>query len=295
MKKLMLIAFAALACSCFAAAISPPSTAVATRLPDEKQEPYWAGKGFWNRRHAAKLAEIAVGPKEYDCVFVGDSITHNWEGWSDPIDVVKVTRQYEIGKLKFPNGPGRKVWNEMKEKYRLLNLGVGGDSTQHVLWRMENGEMDGYRARCVMLMIGANNYQPAEDVVAGIKACVDKIAEKQPQAKILLSPIFPSKHEASHPRRLFENRVNAAIRLFADGKKVIWVDFNARFLEPDGTLAPEMMPDFLHPLERGYRIWQKAVEPYLVTAESVWIKGAEKEMNAFYGFSATFEAQNGDK
>lgn len=295
MKKLSLITLAALACSCFAATISPPGTAVATRLPDEQQEPFWAGKGFWNRRHAAKLAEIAAGPKEYDCVFVGDSITHNWEGWSDPIDVVKVTRQHEIGKLKFPNGPGSRVWNEMKGKHRLLNLGVGGDSTQHVLWRLENGEMDGYRARCVMLMIGANNYQPADDVAAGIKACVDKIAEKQPQAKILLSPIFPSRREPSDTRRLFENRVNAIIRRFADGKKVVWVDFNAQFLEPDGTLTPEMMPDFLHPLERGYRIWQNAVEPYLVKAENVWIKGAEMEMNAFYGFSAAFKAKSGDK
>jgi len=294
MKRMMLIALAVLACSCFAAAISPPATAVATRRPDEKQEPYWAGKGFWNRRHAAKLAEIAAGPKEYDCVFVGDSITHNWEGWSDPVDVVKVTHQYEIGKLKFPNGPGRKVWDEMKTRYRLLNLGIGGDSTQYVLWRLENGEMDGYRARCVMLMIGANNYQPVDDVVAGIKACVDKIAEKQPQAKILLSPIFPSRRSASDPRRLFENRVNAAIRHFADGKKVVWVDFNAQFLEPDGTLTPEMMPDYLHPLEQGYRIWQTAVEPYLVKAENVWVKGAEKEMNAFYGFAATFKAKPGD-
>lgn len=244
---------------------SLPETCVPTRVPDSAQNPYWAGEGYWNRRHAAKLAEIAAGPKDYDCVFVGDSITHNWEGWSDPIDVEKVTRQYEKGRLKFPNGPGRAVWEELKGKYALLNLGIGGDSTQHVLWRLENGEMDGYRTRFVMLMIGANNGQPAADIAAGVKACVAGIAQRHPEACILLSPIFPSHALATDPRRLVENEVNAEIRKLADGKKVVWVDFNKRFLTPDGTLTREMMPDLLHPLEPGYRIWREAIEPYLET------------------------------
>ena len=271
-----------------------PAPAVPTALPASEQNPYWAGKDFWNRRHKAKLDEIAKGPRSYDCVFIGDSITHNWEGWSDPIDVEKVTRQYSAGVLKFPNGPGRRVWHEMCKRWNLLNLGIGGDCTQHVLWRMDHGELDGYKTRFVMLMIGANNDEPERDVVAGIKMCIEKIFEKHPESRILLSPIFPSHASASDPRRLWENHVNTEIRKFADGVKVIWVDFNARFLTPDGTLTTEVMPDLLHPLEPGYRIWREAVEPFFSGASAVWIEGAEKEMNAFYGFAAEFEAKAGD-
>ena len=181
---------AALMCGvCAAEESAALPSPVSARVQDTR---YWAGKGYWDRRHAAKLAEIAAGPKEYDFVFLGDSITHNWEGWSDPIDVSKVTKAYERGELHFPNGPGRTVYEEMKREFRLLNLGVGGDSTEHVLWRLDNGEMDGYVTRGVMLMIGTNNSGKPESVAAGVKAILAKIAEKQPQAKVLLLPIFPS-------------------------------------------------------------------------------------------------------
>ena len=260
---------------------------------------YWAGKGYWDRRHAAKLAEIAAGPKEYDFVFLGDSITHNWEGWSDPIDVSKVTKAYERGELHFPNGPGRAVYEEMKKEFRLLNLGVGGDSTQHVLWRLDNGEMDGYRTRGVMLMIGTNNSGKPEEVASGVKAILAKIAEKQPQAKVLLLPIFPSGAKAGVGRRARNDAVNAIIKGYADGDKVIWCDFNAKMLEPDGTLTRDMMPDLLHPLEKGYRIWRAAVEPHMraivsdfTVAKPVWVKGREDEINGYYGFAAQFECDD---
>ena len=234
---------------------------VPAALPLAKQNPYWAGEAFWNRRHEAKLAEIAAGPKEYDFVFIGDSITHNWEGWSDPIDIKKVTAAYESGLLKFPNGPGRRVYEEMKSEFRLLNLGMGGDCTQQVLWRLENGELDGYRTRGVMLMIGTNNGGRPEEVAAGVKAILDKIAEKQPAARTILLPIFPHMKDPGHERRRRNDAVNGIIRGYADGKKVVWCDFNDRFLSSDGTLSEDMMPDLLHPLESGYRIWRAAVEP----------------------------------
>lgn len=238
----------------------------AAAVPADAQNPYWAAAGFWDRRHQAKLAEIAKGPKEYDCVFVGDSITHNWEGWSEPADVEKVTRQFEAGRLKFPNGPGRKEWDAMGRKWRILNLGVGGDRTQNVLWRFDHGELDGYSARNVMLMIGANNAGPKEEIVGGIRACVERILTKHPESRVLLSPILPSGPRADSPRRLLENAVNEEIAKLADGTRIVWVDFRTRLLEPDGTLSASMMPDFLHPLERGYKIWREAVEPYLESA-----------------------------
>ena len=240
-----------------------PATAIAQAVPVERQSPYWAGPEFWNRRHAAKLAEIAAGPKEYDFVFLGDSITHNWEGWSDPKDVEVVTKAYEKGRLKFPNGPGRKVWEEMKKEFRLLNLGCGGDKTQNVLWRIENGELDGYRTKGVALMIGTNNGESPKEVAEGIKAVVRRILEKQPDASVVLMPIFPSGGSRDNKRRQRNDRVNEIIRPMADGKRVIWLDFNKDFLEPDGSLSKAMMPDYLHPVEHGYRLWRAAIEPVM--------------------------------
>jgi hypothetical protein len=93
------------------------------------------------------------------------------------------------------------------------------------------------------------------------------------------------------------DRVNEIIRTFADGEFIIWHDFNTRFLCPDGTLSEKVMPDLLHPLEPGYRIWREEIEPLMEKiafgfrkARPVWVKGASSEMNAFYGFSASFEA-----
>ena len=243
------------------------TTTIPVPVAPSEQSPYWAGPGYWDRRHIAKLAEIAAGPKEYDCVFVGDSITHNWEGWSDPADVAVVTAAYASGELKFPNGPGRVVWEDLKAQgLRLLNIGIGGDRTQNVLWRLDHGEMDGYRARFVSLMIGTNNVEDSpEDRAEGIRAILAKITRLQPDATVLLHPIFPCGAAPDDPRRVSCGRTNAIVRRFADGGRIVWLDFNARFLQPDGSLSAAMMPDFLHPLEEGYRIWADALRPFLRT------------------------------
>ena len=248
-----------------------PITAVPAPVPPSEQSPYWAGPGYWDRRHVAKLAEIAAGPKEYDCVFLGDSITHNWEGWSDPADIAVVTAAYASGELKFPNGPGRAVWEELKAQgLRLLNIGIGGDRTQNVLWRLDHGEMDGYRTRFVSLMIGTNNVDDTpEDRAEGIRAVLAKIAEKQPDATILLTPIFPNGATKDDPGRIPRDKTNAIIRGFADGRRIVWLDFNDKFLDADGNLSAEMMPDFLHPLEAGYRIWADALRPLLLASPPI--------------------------
>jgi len=239
------------------------ATTVAEPVPVERQSPYWAAPGYWDRRHAEKIREIAEGPGEYDFVFIGDSITHNWEGWNDPVDVECVAKAYEQGRLKFPNGPGRKVWKEMKKEFRLLNLGCAGDCTQQVLWRLDQGEMDGYRTRGVALMIGTNNGESAEEVAEGIKAVVRKILEKQPEAKVVLMPIFPADPNPSGPRRSRNAKASELAKSIADGKRVVWLDFNDAFLAPDGTLSADMMPDYLHPVEPGYRLWRAAIEPVM--------------------------------
>ena len=221
----------------FAVLTCVAATTDSETVPPKHQNTWWAGPGYWDRRHAAKLKEIAAGPKEYDFVFLGDSITHGWEGWSDKADLEAVDKAYGQGMLKFRNGPGRKVWDEMKKEFRLLNLGCGGDKTQNVLWRLDHGEMDGYKTRGVALMIGTNNGESAEEIAEGIKAVVRKILEKQPGAKVVLMPIFPAEHSPSAPRRIRNARASELAKSVADGERVIWLDFNNVFLEKDGTLS----------------------------------------------------------
>ena len=201
--------------------------------------------GWWEKRHAEKLAQIASSGGKIDIVFIGDSITHNWEGARGP-----------------GSDHGGKPLAELKKKYSVLNLGFGGDGTQNVLWRLLNGELDGYAAKYIVLMIGTNNGGRPENTAAGIRAILDLIARKQPQAVTILLPIFPSGATADHPWRVRNAKVNALIKPFADGRRVIWCDFNARFLNPDGTLKKElMMPDNLHPAPPAYEIWAEEVTP----------------------------------
>ena len=226
----------------------------------------WAGDGFWDRRHAEILNTIAEGPKEYDCVFVGDSITHNWTGWSDAADLAVASNAYRIGRVKFAPSPGLPVWREMAKKYRLLNLGLAGDDTSQVLWRLRNGELEGYAARNFVVMIGTNNpdWQHPDFAAAGVHAIVCEIAERHPESRIILHPVFPRGSSPDSPERVARERTNGVIRSFADGERVVWLDFNDRFLSADGKLPQAVFPDFLHPLEAGYRIWREALEPLLL-------------------------------
>jgi len=188
---------------------------------------------------------VANGGKEYDVVMVGDSITHRW------------VRQ---------GCGGEALWKELSSKYRMLNLGIGGDRTENVFWRMRNGELTGYKAKVFTLMIGTNNGINSwqwRGTVEGIKAIVDEIKAKHPESKIVLMPIFPRDASPKSGTRVYRDKVNDEIKAFADGKTVVWLDFNAKFLEPDGTLTKAMMPDLLHPHAAGYKIWYDSLVPVL--------------------------------
>ncbi len=176
-----------------------------------------------------------------DVVFLGDSITHGWEG------------------------NGREVFKKLCADYRILNLGHSGDRTEHLIWRFLNGEMEGYKTKLFMLMIGTNNgNDSAEDVAAGIKRIIEITQKFHPESKMLLLPIFPRNQDAKQNHRIKNEKTNAIIRGYADGRKVIWCDFNDKFLEPgpDKVLPRSIMPDLLHPNHDGYLIWEAAVRPY---------------------------------
>ena len=192
---------------------------------------------WWTARLLQKRNQIADSKGEIDLVFFGDSITHNWES------------------------KGKDMLAELSKTYSILDIGYGGDRTQHLVWRGMNGELDGYKAKCVMLMIGTNNREPVEDIAKGVRRVLDVIAEKQPQAKTLLLPIFVRGEGPANARRVANEKVNAIIKGYADGDKVIWCDFNKKYLDAKGD-TNWIMPDRQHPNAAGYKIWTEAVLPH---------------------------------
>ena len=207
----------------------------------------------WRGRCAAKQAEIAAnGSRVFDIVFFGDSITHNWER----DDAWGVYAQY--------GGFGKGVWTEAFKDLKVLNLGIGGDRTQDLLWRGTNGDLDNYRAKMFVVMIGTNNVcvNSPEEIAEGVKAVVELVKAKHPESKILLYAIFPRGEKADDRLRAKNERANAIIEKLADGETVFWRNINAQFLTSEGTLTREMMPDFLHPTPKGYRIWADDLQPF---------------------------------
>lgn len=193
------------------------------------------GEKWWNGNCERILADIKKMEGEFDVGVVGDSITARWRG----------------GEL----------WPKHWGSYRAVNMGIGGDRTQNVLWRLQNGGLEGYKAKLFVVMIGTNNLfdrttEPA-DVAAGIKAILGLIQEKQPQAKILLLGIFP-RGEKPNPGRDKITATNELISKFQGGP-VHYMDIGAKFLEPDGSISKEVMHDALHLAPKGYDIWAEAI------------------------------------
>lgn len=230
-----------------------PASAPTTQ-PSGRQSPIIAAPKASNEkayngfiaRHAGfmkdKQAALAKGPIQF--VLIGDSITDGWRGG---------------GRATFDKAFGQ--WNP-------YNIGIGGDQTQHVLWRIDQGELDGIlpNPKAAMIMIGTNNMGSAtvEEIADGITRIVNKVHEKLPNTKILLLGIFPRAEKADNPLRAKIKAVNEIISKLDDGgKTVTYLDIGAKFLADDGTLPKEIMPDALHPNAKGYQIWADAVKPTL--------------------------------
>src|SRR5262249_6277382 len=198
----------------------------------------------WLKRHEQFLALAKKG--NIDVLVLGDSITDAWGGEGhNP----KTSRGNEIFTKEF-------------EPLKAANFGIGGDRTQHVLWRLENGELEGIHPKVVMLLIGTNNTgaNTAEQIADGVSAIVKEIHKLSPQTKVLLLGIFP-RSQKPNPLREKIKQVNAIISKLDDGGKTVkYLDIGDKFLEPDGTISKEIMPDYLHLTEKGYRIWADAVK-----------------------------------
>jgi len=176
-------------------------------------------------------------------VFIGDSITQGWEKEGAP------------------------VWQTHYAKFDALDLGFGGDRTENVLWRLQNGAVDGLDPKVAVLMIGTNNTGLRGDfpasTVAGIRRNLDELRQRLPRTRILLVAIFPRDATPESALRRTNEAINAQLPALADGNRVVFLDVNRAFLTPDGTLSKTIMPDLLHPNEAGYAIWAKAMQPEL--------------------------------
>jgi beta-glucosidase len=205
----------------------------------EVQTAKWAVK-WWMPRHQEKVAGLKK-QERIDLLMVGDSITHGWEN------------------------KGKAVWKEFYEKRNAYNIGFSGDRTEQVIWRLQNGGVDGIAPKLAVLMIGTNNAghrkDPPEQTAAGIKAILDEMGKRLPGTKVLVLAIFPRGKDANDALRKLNDATNAIIKTYADGRRVFYLDINATFLKPDGTLPKEIMPDLLHPNAKGYRMWAEAMEP----------------------------------
>ena len=206
------------------------------------------GNLWWANRFLSRHQAIeALGGRPVDLVMFGDSITHFWE-WKHPDS-----------------------WAALTNGHSVLNCGYGGDRTQHLLWRLEHGELDGYTAKNVAILIGTNNNSSKdtkpEDVADAVQRIVAVVKEKQPQAKILLHAIFP-RGESGNTRhsapRLRNDATNVLlVKLAAKDPSVIWVDVCLKFLDETGWVPKSMMGDGIHPTEAGYAIWSAELKKAL--------------------------------
>jgi lysophospholipase L1-like esterase len=194
----------------------------------------------WLVRHQEFVKEAKQGGA--DVLFLGDSITDNWRRTGEP------------------------VWAERFAPLKAANFGISGDRTQHLLWRLENGELDGIKPKAVVVLIGTNNIgqvnspEPPASAIVGVRAVVAEIRARLPQSRILLLAVFPRGEKPDHPMRAKVKEVNEAIAKLDDGgQHVTFLDIAGAFLEADGTLSKEIMPDSLHLSLKGYERWANAI------------------------------------
>ena len=187
------------------------------------------------KRHEQFLARIKQGP--VGLLLLGDSITDFWPG------------------------RGKESWEKLAP-YHPADFGISADRTEHVLWRITNGELDGIAPKVVMIMIGTNNIghfqeEQPEWAAAGVKKIVETVHAKLPETKVLLLSVFPRDRKNSSARQKVE-AINEIISKLDDGNKTRYLDVSKCFLDADGEIPKDIMPDGLHPNAHGYDLWYEA-------------------------------------
>jgi lysophospholipase L1-like esterase len=194
---------------------------------------------WWLGRPGRKLQEAKEA--QPDLLFLGDSLTQGWED------------------------AGAKVWKLYYEHRNAANFGFEGDSTQHLLWRIERGALDGLSPKLIVLLIGAYNanhrdFTP-DQIVGGVEAVLERIRQKCPSSRVLLLGLLPRDLLADSELRHKGEKVNALLPSLADGKRVFFLNINHVFLNPRGVLSHNLSPAPLQLTRQGYALWAEAIEP----------------------------------
>ncbi|MGB0953438.1 MAG: GDSL-type esterase/lipase family protein [Planctomycetota bacterium] len=197
--------------------------------------------GWWTWRQSV-LNDRGEKGVDARVVFLGDSITQGWED------------------------AGKEVWAEQYAPLKAVNLGIGGDRTQHVLWRLRNGNLKNLNPEVAVLMIGTNNSNEdsSDEISLGTQAVVAELLERLPEADVLMLATFPRGADKEDALRKINEASNLQLQEWCKGRdRVHWLDLGPALLEEDGTLLQSIMPDLLHLSPAGYRIWADAMTPKL--------------------------------
>jgi lysophospholipase L1-like esterase len=242
----------ALICAIFSSVVSF-ATAQDSKKENTAIKPVPRDKN-WEKRHDTFVGIAKRG--NVDLLFLGDSITDAWGGEGHGM------------------GGGHKIFTSKFVPMKAANFGIGGDRTQHVLWRLQNGELNGIKPKVVQLMIGTNNSNgadnTAEEIAEGVKLIVEEIKKKSPSTKVLLLAVFPRNTGKDDAVKKIQkdkiDKVNSIISKLDDGgKSVKFLDIGSKFKDASGALPKEIMPDQLHLSEKGYEIWANAVESVITS------------------------------
>ena len=196
---------------------------------------------WWMKRHQSMNKNAK---KPHDLLFIGDSITQGWEG------------------------SGKGTWEKYYGNRKALNLGISEDRTEHVIWRLDNGNLRNQKkAKAAVVMIGTNNtghiMQDPTEVRDGVERIVSTLRARCPQAKILLLGVFPRGVKPDDAKRKNNLEINKFISELHNGERIHYLDISDKFLTAEGILTKQVMPDALHPRQKGYEIWAEAIEPKL--------------------------------
>jgi beta-glucosidase len=206
-------------------------------VPTDKLDRKW-----WKERHELVIEKNKLKP---ELILIGNSILHSL----DDTDRVE-------------------VWRSFLNKYNTVNMGFSGDRTENVIWRLQNGELEGIHPKLALLLIGTNNTdgnhylqitQPKELAEATWEIC-ETIRQKLPDTQILLLGIFPYGYKPNH-RDNINNETNKIISGFqAKDSHIHYRDIGSIFLDADKKVKKSLMPDYLHPNAEGHMLMFEALE-----------------------------------
>lgn len=219
---------------------TPTSTTPSPRLTEYE----WMTTATWYRHHADDIE--AAKKDDTELVFIGDSITESW-GWNE---------KYQA------------VFQKIFGQYKSVNLAIGGDMTQNLLWRLDHGAAGSLNPKVVVLMIGVNNLNlgkhTPEQTALGVGTVIERLQTAFPNAHIINHAILPYEEKANHPNRIRAKTTNAILKQFAEGSaKVHYVNFGKHLLNKKGNISKAIMDDFLHPTPKGMAILGAKLKPHV--------------------------------